>query len=79
MFSLLLKDLISDFILSTLSGVGGRVSPYMEEGTDVRPEWPPFSGLEIYQSEYFFILKYMNPHKFSDCYVSFTRVKKITI
>ena len=39
-------------------GDGG--SSYAEIGTDVRPEWPPFSGLEIYLSVYFFIVKYMN-------------------
>ena len=39
---------------------GGEVSSYMEVGTDVRPGWPPFSGLEIYLWVYFFILKYMS-------------------
>ena len=38
------------------------LSSYMEVGTDVRPEWPPFSNPEIYLWVYFFILKYyMNP------------------
>ena len=33
----------------------------MEAGTDVRPEWTPFLGPEIYLWVYFFILNYMNP------------------
>ena len=40
------------------------MSSYMEVSTDVRPEWPPFSGPKIHLTVYSFILKYMNPKDF---------------
>ena len=51
----------------------------MEVGTDVRPEWLPISGLELFLSVCFFFLKYLSsPEIFGlPCMndpISFTRV-----
>ena len=43
-----------------MCGGGGRITPYIRCNTDVQPEYPPFSGLKVYEWPYFFRVWYIN-------------------
>ena len=54
----------------------GLVSSYMEVGTDVRQEWPPFSGLEKTSIGILFQPQISESPKCMNYQISFTGVRK---
>ena len=59
---------------------GGGVAPYMEVCTDVRPEWPPFSGLGIHlfccKKKVYLVYQRQNPFsKIGFCHMRTTKAQ----